>query len=113
MIESKVDVNMVKSLENKKIVAITRPYNRIDEAVELIESYRGEAFIAPTLELKLKNTDSLKSLVELANDFDWLIFTSPTSIESIFEFYPDFREKINENCQIATIGHKTEEVTNS
>lgn len=97
----------------KKIIAITRPYNRIDEAVELVESYGGEAFIAPTLELKLKNTDSLKSLVELANDLDWLIFTSPTSIESIFEFYPDFREKINQNCQIATIGHKTEEVANS
>ena len=104
---------MVKSLENKKTVAITRPYNRIDEVVELVESYCGEAFIAPTLELKLKNTDSLKSLVELINDFDWLIFTSPTSIESLFEFYHDFREKINDNCQIATIGHKTEEVANS
>lgn len=97
----------------KKTIAITRPYNRIDEAVEIVESYGGEAFIAPTLELKLTNTDSLKSLVELTNDLDWLIFTSPTSIESIFEFYPNFREKLNQNCQIASIGHKTEEVANS
>ncbi|MDR2966375.1 MAG: uroporphyrinogen-III synthase [Methanobacteriaceae archaeon] len=97
----------------KKTIAITRPYNRIDEAVKIVESYGAEAFIAPTLELKLKNTDSLKNLVEVANDLDWIIFTSPTSIESIFKFYPNFREKINENCQIATIGHKTEEVANT
>ena len=104
---------MVKSLEEEKIVAITRPYNRIDEAVEIVESYGGKAFIAPTLELKLTNTNSLKSLIELADDLDWLIFTSPTSIDSIFKFYPKFQEKINENCQIATIGHKTKEVANS
>jgi len=96
----------------KKIIAITRPFNRIDEAISIVESHGGESFVAPTLELKFTNTESLKSLVELANDLNWLIFTSPTSIESIFEFYPDFREKINENCQIATIGHKTEEVAN-
>ena len=97
----------------KKTIAITRPYNRIDEAVEIIESNGCEAFIVPTLELKLKNTDSLKNLIKLANDLDWLIFTSPTSIESIFKFYPDFKERINQNCKIATIGHKTEEVANS
>jgi uroporphyrinogen-III synthase len=103
---------MPKIFKNKTI-AITRPLNRIDEAVELVESYGAEAFVAPTLELKLKNTDSLKELVELADDLDWLIFTSPTSIESIFEFHPDFREKINQNCEIAAIGHKTEEVAYS
>ncbi|MCL2157454.1 MAG: uroporphyrinogen-III synthase [Methanobrevibacter sp.] len=97
----------------KKTIAITRPYNRIDEAVELVESYGAEAFIVPTLELELKNTASLKNLVEIANELDWLIFTSPTSIESIFKFYPDFKEKINKNCKIATIGHKSEEVANS
>ncbi|MBZ9570687.1 uroporphyrinogen-III synthase [Methanobrevibacter sp. TMH8] len=96
--------------ENKIIVAITRPFNRIDEAVSIVESHGATPFIAPTLELKLSNTESLKALVELVNDLDWLVFTSPTSIESIFNFYPDFREKVNENCQIATIGHKTEEV---
>lgn len=98
--------------EKKTTVAITRPFNRIDEAVSIVESHGAEAFIAPTLELKLTNTESLKSLVELTNDLDWLIFTSPTSIEAIFKFYPDFREKINESCEIAAIGHKTKEVAN-
>ena len=98
--------------EKKIIVALTRPFDRIDEAVSLVESYGATPFIAPTLELKLTNTESLKSLVELADDLDYLIFTSPTSIESIFKFYPNFREKLNMNCQIATIGHKTKEVAN-
>ncbi|WP_067259695.1 uroporphyrinogen-III synthase [Methanobrevibacter cuticularis] len=103
---------MKKPLENEVTIAITRPFNRVDEAVEIVESYGATPFLAPTLELKLINSDSLKSLVGLVNDFDWLIFTSPTSIESIFEFYPGFREKINPNCKIATIGHKTEEIAN-
>ncbi|MEA4957717.1 hypothetical protein SDC9_23977 [bioreactor metagenome] len=102
----------MKKCEKETIVAITRPFNRVDEAVSIVESYGATPFIAPTLELKLTNTESLKSLIELADDLDWLIFTSPTSIESIFKFYPNFGELINENCQIATIGHKTQEMAN-
>ena len=103
------DVNMSPP-EKKTVIAITRPFNRTDESISIIESHGATPFIAPTLELKLTNSESLKALIELANDLDWLIFTSPTSVEAIFEFYPDFREKINKNCQIATIGHKTEEM---
>lgn len=95
---------------DKSIIAITRPFNRSKEAIEIIESYGAESFIAPTLELQLVNSNSLKHLVDLANELDWLIFTSPTSIESIFNFYPNFQKKLNDNCKIATIGHKTEEI---
>jgi uroporphyrinogen-III synthase len=102
----------MKRPKNKKVVGITRPFNRVDEAVSIVESYGAEAFVAPTLELELMNTESLKSLIELVDDLDWLIFTSPTSIESIFKFYPNFREKISNSCQIGVIGHKTEEVAN-
>lgn len=96
----------------KPVIAITRPFNRSHEAVEIIESYGAEAFIAPTLELKITNTSSLKNLIDLSNELDWVIFTSPTSIESIFKFYPNFSEKLKNNCKIATIGHKTEEIAN-
>ena len=102
----------MKKCEKETIVAITRPFNRLDEAVSIVESYGATPFIAPTFELKLTNTESLKALIELADDLDWLIFTSPTSIESIFKFYPNFGELINENCQIATIGQKTAELAN-
>lgn len=102
----------MKKRKNEKVVAITRPFNRVDEAVSIVESHRAEAFITPTLELELTNTKSLKSLVEITNELNWLIFTSPTSLESIFKFYPEFREKLDENCQIAAIGKKTEEIAN-
>ena len=70
----------------KKKIAITRPEERSKAAKEFIENYGGEAVIAPTLELKLENTDSLKNLMERLDQLDWLIFTSVSSIDSIFKF---------------------------
>ncbi|MCQ2737263.1 MAG: uroporphyrinogen-III synthase [archaeon] len=96
-------------MEPKKI-AITRPKDRSKNAIEFIQEYGGESYVVPTLELTLTNTDSLKQLMEDANQLDWLIFTSVTSIEAIFKFYPDFLDKLNPNCKIATIGHKTAEL---
>ena len=91
-------------------IAITRPKERSKAAKEFIENYGAEAIIVPTLELKLENTDSLKELMSRFHELDWLIFTSVSSIDSIFQFYPDFLEKLNPECKIATIGTKTAEV---
>ena len=96
--------NMVKR------IAITRPKERSKAAKEFIENYGGEALIVPTLELKLENTDSLKELMGRFGELDWLIFTSVSSIDSIFKFYPDFVDNLNSDCKIATIGTKTAEV---
>jgi len=98
---------------NKKVIAITRPSNKIDDILDIVESHGASAFIAPTLELKLSNTDSLKKLIKLAKSLDWVIFTSATSIESIFKFYPDFKEILNPKCKIATIGRKTKDMANN
>ena len=93
-----------------KRIAITRPKERSKAAKEFIENYGGEALIVPTLELKLENTDSLKELMSRFGELDWLIFTSVSSIDSIFKFYPDFSKSLNPDCKIATIGTKTAEV---
>ena len=93
-----------------KRIAITRPKERSKAAKEFIENYGGEALIVPTLELKLENTDSLKELMSRFGELDWLIFTSVSSIDSIFKFYPDFVQSLNQDCKIATIGTKTAEV---
>ena len=93
-----------------KRIAITRPKERSKAAKEFIENYGGEAIIVPTLELKLENTDSLKELMNRSDELDWLIFTSVSSIDSIFNFYPNFLENLSPNCKIATIGTKTAEV---
>lgn len=93
-----------------KRIAVTRPEERSKAAKEFIENYGAEAIIVPTLELRLENTDSLKELMNRFNELDWLIFTSVSSIDSIFKFYPDFIERLNPDCKIATIGTKTAEV---
>ncbi len=95
---------------DKKRIAITRPAQRSEAAMKIIDELGGETVIRPTLELKLTNSDSLKHLISEAGNLDWLIITSVTSIESIFKFYPDFLHKLSSKCKIATIGHKTAEV---
>ena len=96
--------------DSKKVVAITRPLNRVSEAVNIVEGEGAIPLVVPTLELCLLNTPSLKKLMIDASDLDWLIFTSATSIDSIFNFYPDFLDNLNSKCKIAVIGHKTAEV---
>ncbi|MDR2624266.1 MAG: uroporphyrinogen-III synthase [Methanobrevibacter sp.] len=93
----------------EKIVAITRPFDRVDEAREIIESFKAKPFIAPTLELEVVNSDSLKDLINGLDKIDWLIFTSPTAIESIFNFYTNFKDILSNKTKIAVIGSKTAE----
>ncbi len=97
-------------MSNKKVVALTRPASRSDEAKILIESYNAEALIVPTLEIELLNSPTLKAFMEEVENMDWLIFTSVSSLDSIYKYYPDFNEKVNNKCKTAVIGHKTAEV---
>ena len=48
--------------------------------------------------------------MEEVENMDWLIFTSVSSLDSIYKYYPDFNEKVNNKCKTAVIGHKTAEV---
>ena len=90
---------------SKPIVAITRPKDRAKKACEIVEKLGGEAVLAPTLDLKPVNTQSLKNLVANKDELDWIVFTSPTTIVSLNKFYPDFLESLE--CKIAVIGNKT------
>ena len=89
----------------KPVVAITRPADRAKKACEIVEKLGGSAVLAPTLDLKPVNTDSLKDLVKNKDSLVWIVFTSPTTIDSFNLFYPDFFEGLN--CKVAVIGNKT------
>lgn len=89
----------------RPIVAITRPLDRASQACKIVEELGGSYIQAPTLDLKPVNTDSLKYLIANKNSLDWIIFTSPTTIDSLNSFYPDFLENLN--CKVAVIGNKT------
>ena len=90
---------------SKPIVAITRPKDRAKNACEIVEKLGGTPILAPTLDLKPVNTQSLKDLVANKEELDWIVFTSPTTIVSLNKFYPDFLGNLD--CKIAVIGNKT------
>lgn len=96
----------MKDFKDKRI-AITRPIERSNEAVQIIEEYGGEVLVAPTLELVITNSEPLKDLCKNARILDWLIFTSPTSILSLFKHCPDLKERLSPHCKIAVIGPRT------
>ena len=50
---------------SKPVVAITRPKDRARKACEIVEKLGGKPILAPTLDLKPVNTQSLKDLVWL------------------------------------------------
>ena len=91
-----------------KLIGVTRPAERVTEAVNIIEEHGGIAFVAPTLELRISNSQSLVDLCKMVGKLDWLIFTSPTAIISLFKHCKDLKEKLNPDCQIAVIGPRTE-----
>ncbi len=90
---------------SKPVVAITRPKDRAKKACEIVEKLGGIPVLAPTLDLKPVNTQSLKDLVSKKDELDWIVFTSPTTIVSLNKFYPDFIENLD--CKLAVIGNKT------
>ena len=90
-----------------KIIAITRPAERSQEAVDIIENWGGTALVAPTLELQISSSQSLTELCKMAKKLDWLIFTSPTAILSLFKHCKDLKEHLNPECKIAVIGPRT------
>lgn len=90
---------------SKPVVAITRPKDRAKKACDIVKKLGGKPILAPTLDLKPVNSESLNDLVRRKDELDWIIFTSPTTIVSLNKFYPDFLESLT--CKLAVIGNKT------
>jgi uroporphyrinogen-III synthase len=99
----------MKRLEGK-VIAVTRPRERAQAAVDIIAHEGGIALLAPTLELLMTQTESLMDLCRHAKNLDWVIFTSPASLESLFQHCPNFRYDLNSDCRIAVIGPRTQRV---
>lgn len=90
---------------SRPIVAITRPADRSKAACKIVEELGGQYVLAPTLDLKPVNSESLKNLITNKDLLDWIVFTSPTTITSLNLFYPDFLKNLD--CKVAVIGNKT------
>lgn len=90
-----------------KVIGITRPAERTKEAVDFIEENGGKSIVAPTLELRISNSASLVKLCSMAEKLNWLIFTSPTAIISLYKHCPNLNDKLRADCKIAVIGPRT------
>ena len=95
-----------------KTITITRPIERSQVAVQIVEDNGGIPIVVPTLELEAFPSESLMDLCQKADKLDWIIFTSPASLESLFKYCEDFKEKLNPDCRVAVIGPRTERVLN-
>lgn len=95
---------------SRPIVAITRPADRSKAACKIVEELGGQYILAPTLDLKPVNSESLKNLIANKDLLDWIVFTSPTTITSLNLFYPDFLKNLD--CKVAVIGNKTGKIAN-
>ena len=91
----------------KKIIVITRPKDRSQVAADIVTQLGGIPQIVPTLELKLVCSETLLNLFKRLNELDWLIFTSPSAVESVFKFCPKLKERLKSDCKIGVIGTKT------
>jgi len=100
---------MIKGNEfDGKIIGITRPEERVAEAVALVEEHGGKTLVAPTLELKISNSHSLVKMCQMAGELDWIIFTSPTGIISLFKHCENLKDRLKSSCKIAVVGPRTE-----
>jgi uroporphyrinogen-III synthase len=95
-----------------KTIAITRPIERAQAAIDLVKDNCGVPLVVPTLELESFPSKSLIYLCSQAQNIDWMIFTSPASLESLFKYCNEFKENLNPDCQVAVIGPRTERILN-
>ncbi len=84
-------------------VAITRPKERAEDTIKLVEKKGWGAIIVPTVEV-VPRKDSLAS-VDLSC-YDWLVVTSASGAHIVSEYFGGALKKI----KIACIGPKTKEV---
>lgn len=83
-------------------VAVTRPRERAESTVKLIEARGWEALIVPTVEIKPRKR-ALEG-VDLRS-FDWLVLTSASGAEIVHQHFGEALKSI----KIACIGPKTAE----
>jgi uroporphyrinogen-III synthase/DNA-binding Lrp family transcriptional regulator len=70
-----------------KVVAVTRTPQQSREIIDLIKKYGGTPFLAPTLEIASSYEEEVKDFIYeiVANKFDYLIFLSSNSINSLID----------------------------
>lgn len=95
------------SLLNKKRILITREASQSHNFAQQINKQAGVPIVTPLLKIEsVSNNDNIK-IMEQLHQFDWIFFTS---INGVNHFFNQLKNKrLPDTCQIAVVGHKTEE----
>jgi len=98
-------------LQNKLFIS-TRPQGQSDELKRLFEAEGAELLELPLISiqpLELNTEDKL--ILNLLEEFDWLILTSPNGVRSFFSSLKENGiESLPASLQIGVIGKKTQKV---
>jgi uroporphyrinogen III methyltransferase/synthase len=87
-------------------VAITRPRERSESTVRLVEERGWEAVIIPGVEIVPRKEEEVKAAVGGLARYDWLVLTSASGAEIMLRYFGEELKK----TRIAVIGPKTKEV---
>lgn len=86
-------------------VAITRPRERSEDTIKLVEAHGWEALVVPTIEIAPRSKKEILAAVGKLEDYDWLVLTSASGAAIMHELSGSALKKIS----IAAIGKKTKE----
>lgn len=96
-------------LAGKKIL-VTRPKEQRSTLSELLKSKGAEVLEIPTIQIKpIKENERLKEALFCLEQFQWLVFTSPTGVEVFFEAMGEEKIDIRRlvGVKIAVMGEGT------
>ncbi|MGJ7912320.1 uroporphyrinogen-III synthase [Neobacillus sp. LXY-1] len=100
---------MLKSLPLlEKKVLVPRGENQAKSFSELIERYGGTPVEIPLIAFRpIQSNKRLQEILEAIDTYDWIIFTSNTTVETFFSFFKADKRLLP---KIAVIGKKTKQV---
>jgi uroporphyrinogen-III synthase len=98
---------LTATLNNKQIL-VTRPEHQAGHLCELISQSAGESILFPTIEIQVVlNSDTLLSIFNNINEYDFIIFVSRNAVKMVFEHYIDQSSLLSEKIQLLAIGTGT------
>lgn len=86
-------------------IAITRPKERSEDTVKLVEAQGWKALIVPTIEIVPMGREKILAAIGKLEGYDWLVLTSASGAAIMHEHFGDVLKKVS----IAAIGKKTKE----
>ncbi len=94
-------------------IIVTRPKELISSIANKLREYGAEVLELPSIKIiKIENNQSLYKAFDTLENFNWIVFTSPTGVNIFFETMKKYKIDIRKlvNSKIAVIGESTKNI---